>query len=61
MKSIQLKNRQTVLLRREGVKGDAARTRCPLTSNCVESDYLTFGSGEFSVSVNDEEALLEDG
>jgi len=59
MKSIQLKNGQTVLLR-EAVKEDAAELVNYLHKIGGESDFLTFGYGELSISVNDEEALLED-
>lgn len=59
MKSIQLKNGQTVLLR-EAVKEDAPELVTYLHKIGGESDFLTFGFGELSVSVNDEEALLDD-
>ncbi|MDI6878716.1 MAG: GNAT family protein [Desulfitobacteriaceae bacterium] len=59
MKLIQLKNGQTVLLR-EAVKEDAPELVTYLHKIGGESDFLTFGYGELSVSVNDEEALLED-
>lgn len=59
MKSMQLKNGQTVLLR-DAVKEDAPELVTYLHKIGGESDFLTFGYGELSVSVNDEEALLED-
>ena len=59
MNSIQLKNGQTVLLR-EAVKEDAPELVTYLHKIGGESDFLTFGYGELSVAVNDEEALLED-
>lgn len=59
MKSIQLNNGQTVLLR-EAVKEDAHELISYLNKIGEESDFLTFGRGEFSVSVSDEETMLEE-
>ncbi|AHF05999.1 GNAT family N-acetyltransferase [Desulfitobacterium metallireducens] len=57
MKTIYLKNGDTVQLR-EAVKEDATELVAYLQKIGGESDFLTFGSGEFSVSVSDEEAIL---
>ncbi|AGA68223.1 acetyltransferase, ribosomal protein N-acetylase [Desulfitobacterium dichloroeliminans LMG P-21439] len=59
MKIIQLKNGDTVQLR-EAVKEDATELVAYLLKIGGESDFLTFGSGEFSVSVSDEQAMLEE-
>lgn len=59
MKSIHLKNGQTVLLR-EAVKEDASKLITYLQQIGAESDFLTFGPGELSISVSDEEVILEE-
>ncbi|MPM82898.1 hypothetical protein SDC9_129960 [bioreactor metagenome] len=59
MKTIYLKNGDTVRLR-EAVKEDAPELIAYLQKIGGESDFLTFGSGEFSVSVSDEAAMLEE-
>ena len=59
MKSIYLKNGQTVLIR-EPIREDAPELVTYLQKIGGESDFLTFGPGEFSVSVSDEEAMLEE-
>lgn len=59
MKTIYLKNGDTVQLR-EAVKEDATELVAYLQKIGGESDFLTFGSSEFSVSVSDEAAMLEE-
>ena len=59
MKTIHLKNGQAVLLR-EAIKEDASELVIYLQKIGNESDFLTFGPGELSVSVSDEEAILEE-
>ncbi|MDP4159561.1 MAG: GNAT family protein [Bacillota bacterium] len=59
MKTIPLKDGQTVLLR-ESIKSDASELVDYLQKIGSESDFLTFGPGELSVSVSDEEAILEE-
>lgn len=59
MKSIQIKNGETVLLR-EAVKGDATELVAYLSKIGGESDFLTFGAGELNISESDEEAILEE-
>jgi len=56
MQSIHLKNGQTVLLR-EAIIEDAPELVAYLYKIGGESNFLTFGSGEFSVSVSDEKAI----
>lgn len=59
MKSIWLKNGKTVRVR-EAVKEDAPELVAYLNKIGGESDFLTFGPSEFSVSISDEEAMLEE-
>ncbi|AET68291.1 acetyltransferase, ribosomal protein N-acetylase [Desulfosporosinus orientis DSM 765] len=59
MKTIHLKNGQTVFLR-EAIKGDALELVTYLQKVSAESDFLTFGPGEFSTSVSEEEEILEE-
>ncbi|MDA8441757.1 MAG: GNAT family protein [Peptococcaceae bacterium] len=59
MKSIHLKNGQMVLLR-EVVKDDAPELIAYLHKIGGETDFLTFGPGELSVNISDEEAFLEE-
>jgi len=59
MKSIQLKTGETVLLR-EAFKEDATELINYLYKIGGESNFLTFGDGELSISVSDEETLLRD-
>ena len=59
MKTIHCKNGQTVMLR-EAIVGDAPELVIYLQKIGAESDFLTFGPGELSVSVSDEESILEE-
>ncbi|AFM00521.1 acetyltransferase, ribosomal protein N-acetylase [Desulfitobacterium dehalogenans ATCC 51507] len=59
VKSIQLKNGQLILIR-EAVKEDAQELVNYLHKIGGESDFLTFGSGELSISANDEESIIEE-
>lgn len=59
MNLIHLKSGETVALR-EAVKEDAPELVIYLKKISGESDFLTFGYGELSISISDEEALLED-
>jgi len=59
VRSIHLKNGQIAQLR-EAVKGDAAELVSYLHAIGGESDFLSFGPGELSISISDEAAMLED-
>jgi len=48
------------VLIREAIKEDAPELIAYLHKIGGESDFLTFGSGELTVSVSDEEAMLEE-
>lgn len=59
MKLIHLKNGQAVTIK-EGSPEDAPELVDYLTKIGGESDFLTFGPGEFSISVEEEELILEE-
>ncbi|GAB6154454.1 hypothetical protein JCM17380_32040 [Desulfosporosinus burensis] len=59
MKTIHLKNGQTVLIKEAG-KGDAPELVIYLHKIGAQSDFLTFGPGELAVSVSEEEVILEE-
>ncbi|MBO8129767.1 MAG: GNAT family N-acetyltransferase [Peptococcaceae bacterium] len=58
MKYCEFKNGQTLLIR-EAVKKDAPGIIQYLYEIASESDFLTFGEGEISISVSEEEAFIE--
>ena len=55
---IKLKDGKAVLIRR-AVKGDAKRLIGYVEQIAGETDFLTFGPGEFNMSVEDEEKFIE--
>jgi RimJ/RimL family protein N-acetyltransferase len=59
VKAIQLINGQTVLFK-EASKEDAPELVTYLQKIGSESDFLTFGPSEISVSVSDEEGIIEE-
>lgn len=59
MKTIHLKNGQTVQIKEAG-KGDAPELVIYLQMIGAQSDFLTFGPGELEVSVSEEEVFLEE-
>lgn len=48
------------LIIREAVPGDAAQLVSYINIVSVETDYLTFGEGDFNVSVPEERKILEE-
>ncbi len=58
LKKYELKNGQ-VLVIREAQKKDASEILEYVNKMAGETDYLTFGQGEFNVSLEDEEKFLE--
>lgn len=59
MKKVELKNGK-ILTVREGIKEDAKDLISFVNNVAGESDYLTFGEGEFNITVENEEKILED-
>ncbi len=59
MKSVRLSNGQ-VLSIRDAVRDDAARIIQYLEKIPFESEYLTFGPGELTVTVDEEEKMIEE-
>jgi len=58
MKQLTLKNNDTVIIRQAG-KTDAKEIIELLNRICGESDFLTFGPGEFTMTIEQEENFLE--
>ncbi|NBI07436.1 GNAT family N-acetyltransferase [Senegalia massiliensis] len=58
MKKVLLKNNNKLLIR-ETRKEDAKKLINYIQEISVQSDFLTFGRGEFNISVEDEEKMLE--
>ncbi|MDW7672582.1 MAG: GNAT family protein [Bacillota bacterium] len=58
MKSVVLKNGEVIKIREAG-KDDAASLLAFLDTVCAETDNLTFGPGEMSLTVEQEIAFLE--
>lgn len=58
MKNIKLKDGRDITLR-EATKADAAAMLKYVDTISVESDNLTFGRGEFTMSVEEEERFIE--
>src|SRR5471030_332200 len=59
MKQFKLKNGQEVLIR-QATKNDANKIIECINKISSESDFLTFGNGEFVISIEQEEKFLED-
>ena len=57
-KSVKLEN-DTTLVIREAQKEEAAKVLEYVDKMAAETDYLTFGQGEFDMSLEDEEKFLE--
>ena len=57
-KNIKLRNDATLTIR-EAQKEDAADVLQYVEKMAGETDFLTFGQGEFNVSLEDEEKFLE--
>ena len=58
MKNVQLKNGQEIVIRK-AVQSDAAGLVSYIDRISSQSDFLTFGPGEFNVTVTQEEAFIE--
>lgn len=58
MKNLQLKNGQEIIIRK-AIKSDAAGLVTYIDKISSQSDFLTFGPGDFNVSVAQEEAFIE--
>jgi len=58
MKNICLRDGRNIIIR-EAVKEDADRIIDYINKVSAESDYLTFEQGEFNVSVDEEEKVIE--
>lgn len=58
MKTIQLKNQRELVIR-PTVKKDAPRVIDYIHQVAGESDFLTFGEGEFDISIEKEEEIIE--
>lgn len=57
MKEVNLKNGDRLIIRK-AQKEDASRIIEYINNVAAESDFLTFGAGEFNVSIADEEAQI---
>lgn len=58
MEKFQLKNGQNIIIR-EAIKSDAKNLVAYVDKISSQSDFLTFGPGEFNISVGQEEAFIE--